>query len=95
MDDIDDALLDEERIDALVTVGAGALAGFLVRKGLEGGWRALRGTEPPGKPVDREVGWADALAWAAVSAAGVAIARVVTKRLASGARARLRKRLPG
>ena len=67
----------------LVSVAVGIPVGIATRKLVERLWVAARPDDPPRKPTDPEVSWADAMGWAALSAAGVAIAELVTTKGAS------------
>ncbi len=61
----------------LVGAGAAMVAGRVVERGLEGGWRATRNEDPPS---ERHDSWPAALAWAAMSAATVAAVELVARR---------------
>ena len=61
----------------LVGAGAAMVAGRVVERGLEGGWRAIKHEDPPG---ERNDSWPAALAWAAMSAATVAAVELVARR---------------
>ncbi|MEO8908967.1 MAG: DUF4235 domain-containing protein [Gemmatimonadaceae bacterium] len=71
----------------LVGAGAAMVAGRLVERGLEGGWRAVKHEDPPEHP-GRGDSWPAAIAWAAMSAATVAAVELVARR---GAHAGLRQ----
>ena len=78
-------------------VGAGAamVAGRLVERGLESGWRAVRHEDPPEKPWRGDESWPQALAWTALSAAAVATVELVARRSAHlGLRQLTGKRVP-
>lgn len=78
-------------------VGAGAamVAGRLVERGLESGWRAWKGDDPPEKPWREDESWPQALAWTALSAAAVATVQLVARRSAHlGLRELTGKRVP-
>ena len=78
----------------LVGAGAAMVAGRLVERGLDTGWRAWKGEEPPEKPW-RGDSWPEALAWTALSAAAVATAELVARRSAHlGLRQLSGKRIP-
>ncbi len=62
----------------LVSIVVAIPVGIATRKLVERAWRAARPGEPPHDPGDPDVTWADALGWAAVSAAGVAAAELIT-----------------
>src|SRR6476469_1056244 len=79
----------------LVGAGAAMVAGRLVERGLDRGWRAWKGEEPPEKPWRSDEGWPTALAWTALSAAAVATAELVARRSAHlGLRQMTGKRVP-
>lgn len=79
----------------LVGAGAAMIAGRLVERGLDSGWRAWKGEEPPQKPWRGNERWPTALAWTALSAAAVATAELVARRSAHlGLREMTGKRIP-
>lgn len=79
----------------LVGAGAAMVAGRLVERGLDSGWRAWKGEAPPEKPWRQDEGWPTALAWTALSAAAVATAELVARRSAHlGLRQLTGKRAP-
>jgi len=51
----------------LVGAGAAMVAGQLVERGLDSGWRAWKGEDPP--TFEQGDSWSRALAWTAVGAA--------------------------
>lgn len=64
----------------LVGAGAAMVAGRLMERGLDSGWRAWKDEEPP--RFIKGDSWSRALAWAALSAAAVAGAELVARRSA-------------
>jgi hypothetical protein len=56
-------------------------AAFITRKAVTTTWTKLTGKEPPENPEDPEVGWAEALGWAAMMGVAVSIARLLATRL--------------
>lgn len=64
---------------------AGALATMVTRKVLEFGWRKVAGREPPKDESYPHAGLAEATAWAGLSAAAAAFARVAAVRKAADA----------
>ena len=64
----------------LVGAGAAMVAGRLVERGLEGGWRAAKHEDPPELSRKREESWPAALAWTALSAAAVAAVELAARR---------------
>ena len=79
----------------LVGAGAAMVAGRLVERGLDSGWRALKHEDPPERPWHSNESWPTALAWTALSAAAVATAELVARRSAHlGLRQLTGKRVP-
>ncbi len=78
----------------LVGAGAAMVAGRLVERGLDKGWRAVRNEDPP--ELGRRVqSWPTALAWTAISAATVAAVELAARRGAHlGLRRLTGKRMP-
>jgi hypothetical protein len=64
----------------LVGAGAAMVAGQLVERGLDSGWRAWKGEDPP--TFERGDSWSRALAWTALSAAAVGAAELFARRSA-------------
>ena len=69
----------------LLSVGIGIPVGIAARKGIEKAWLAARPGDPPRKAKDPATGWPDAIAWAAVSGVGLAIAELITYKGATAA----------
>jgi hypothetical protein len=64
----------------LVGAGAAMVAGRLVERGLERGWRAVKHEDPPDSAWDASQGWPAALAWTALSAAAIATVELAARR---------------
>ena len=64
----------------LIGAGTAMVAGRLMDRGLEKGWRAWKDDDPPS--FKRGDSWSKALAWTALSAAAVATAELVARRSA-------------
>jgi hypothetical protein len=64
----------------LVGAGAAMVAGRLMERGLESGWRAWKDEDPPS--FKRGDSWSKAVGWTALSAAAVATAELVARRSA-------------
>ena len=64
----------------LVGAGAAMVAGRLVERGLDKGWRAVRHEDPPDFSSKRAESWPAALAWTAISAAAVAAVELAARR---------------
>ena len=56
------------------------VAGRLVERGLETGYRKMKNNDPPEQPWKRGESWPTALGWAALSAAAVAATQLAAKR---------------
>jgi hypothetical protein len=59
-------------------------AAYVVRKGMNLGWKKFTGKEPPNDPNDPAVGTAEALSWAIALGVVMAAARVLATRMAAG-----------
>jgi hypothetical protein len=68
-----------------ISVIIGIPIGIATKKAVERAWLAARPQDPPRKPSEPDVRWADALGWAALSAAGVVVTELVTQRSAKAA----------
>ena len=64
----------------MVSGAAAMVAGRLVERGLESGYRTVKKEDPPERPWGRGESWPAALGWAALSAAAVATAQLAAKR---------------
>ena len=63
-------------------------AASVARKAIDKGWRMATGKNPPENPADPDVSVGEAVAWAAVTGALVALARMFAQRRAAGYYAR-------
>ena len=68
-----------------ISVVVGIPVGIATKKLVERAWLTARPEDPPRKPSESDVRWSDALGWAALSAAGVVAAELVTQRSAKAA----------
>ncbi|HEV7594839.1 MAG TPA: DUF4235 domain-containing protein [Gemmatimonadaceae bacterium] len=79
----------------LVGAGAAMVAGRLVERGLDKGWRAVRHEDPPDAGRRVQSSWPAALAWTAISGAAVAAVQLAARRGAHvGLRRLTGKRMP-
>lgn len=69
----------------VITVAIGIPVGIATRKVVERTWEAARPGEGPRKPTEEGVQWGDAIAWGALSAVGIVIADLLTRRSAEAA----------
>ncbi|HEY0890691.1 MAG TPA: DUF4235 domain-containing protein [Nocardioides sp.] len=74
----------------VAALGAAAVA----RKGLDAGWKVATGRKPPQNPADPDVHLWEAVSWAAVTGACVALARMLAQRRAAGYYAKSTGHLP-
>ena len=68
-----------------MSVVIGIPVGIATKKAVERAWLAARPDDPPRKPSEPEVRWTDALGWAALSAAGIVLAELITQASAKAA----------
>lgn len=66
----------------VMTAIIGIPVGILTKKAIERAWLAARPGNPPRKPYEADVQWVDAVGWAVLSAAGVVVADLITRRSA-------------
>jgi hypothetical protein len=78
----------------LISTTAAAAAGFLVRNGLELGWKYTRGADPPKNPASSDVAWADAILWTASVGVCMGLGRLLAERGAAAGWQRINGRLP-
>ena len=69
----------------VISMVVGIPVGIATKKVVERTWLALRPEDPPRKPSDTDVRWGDAVAWGALSAAGIVAAELLTRRGAEAA----------
>ncbi|HEX3823150.1 MAG TPA: DUF4235 domain-containing protein [Mycobacteriales bacterium] len=69
------------KIGYKILASLGATAGTAVaRKAVKATWRTATGKPPPETPEHPDVRWGEAATWAAVSAAAVAVAKLMAQR---------------
>jgi Protein of unknown function (DUF4235) len=73
---------------------AGLGAAALTRKLLDRTWRAAAGKNPPENPADPDVSFGEAVLWAGLTGAMVALARMLAQRRAARYYARTTGQLP-
>ena len=69
----------------VLTIAVGIPIGIATKKVVERAWLAARPENPPRRPNDAGVQWKDAIAWGALSSAGVVAADLLTRRGAESA----------
>jgi hypothetical protein len=63
--------------------GSAVVAATLAERGVRAAWTALTGGDPPEVPEDPDTRWGEAVAWALISGAAVALARLAVTRRAA------------
>ncbi|WP_375477123.1 DUF4235 domain-containing protein [uncultured Jatrophihabitans sp.] len=69
----------------VISIVIGIPVGIATRKIVEKAWETARPEAPPRKPTDADVHWSDAVAWGALSAVGIVVADLLTRRSAEAA----------
>lgn len=64
----------------IMTILVGIPVGRVTKKAVERVWQSARPGDVPRRPSQPGVRWSDAIGWAALSAVGVAIADLVTRK---------------
>ncbi|MEP6815422.1 MAG: DUF4235 domain-containing protein [Marmoricola sp.] len=74
---------DSSKMWTVMSLVSGLGAAAVVRKALNGGWKAATGKEPPANPADPDVQLREAVVWATVSGTAIALARMYAGRRAA------------
>jgi hypothetical protein len=69
----------------VMSIVIGIPVGIATKKVVERAWVAVRPDDPPRKPSEADVHWTDAVAWGALSAVGIVLAELITRRSAAAA----------
>ena len=64
----------------VMTIAVGIPVGIVTKKLVQHTWATARPADPPRKPNEAGVRWGDAISWAALSAVGVVVADLVTRK---------------
>ncbi len=75
---------DSSRVWSVFSLASALGAAALTKKGLDVGWKAATGKNPPENPADPDVEVREAVAWAVASGVLVALARMFAQRRAAG-----------
>jgi hypothetical protein len=86
--------MKEEHKWLIVSTVAAAAAGFVVRNGIELGWKLARGEDPPKNPASHDVAWADAIAWTVTVGVCMGLGRLLAERGAASGWKRFKGELP-
>src|SRR5690349_12820238 len=79
---------DNSRVWTAMSLVAGLGAAAVTRSLLDRSWKVAAGKNPPENPADPDVGMGEAMLWAAITGAAVALARMVAQRRAANYYAR-------
>jgi hypothetical protein len=85
---------DNSRVWTVMSLVAGLGAAAVTRTVLDRSWKAAAGKNPPENPADPDVGFGEAVLWASVTGAAVALARMLAQRRAANYYTRSTGHLP-
>ena len=85
---------DSSKLWTVFPLVAGLGAAALTRKLLDRSWKVAAGKNPPENPADPDVSIAEAVVWASLTGAAVALARMLAQRRAADYYARSTGKLP-
>jgi hypothetical protein len=74
---------DSSKVWSLMALVTGVGGATVAKKGLNVGWKAATGKQPPENPADPDVRLAEAVAWAAASGTIVALVKMAAQRRAA------------
>lgn len=74
---------ESSKVWSVMSLAAGVGAAAVARKVLDKSWKAASGKNPPENPADPDVSFGEAVVWASVTGAAIAIARMVAQRRAA------------
>jgi hypothetical protein len=74
---------DSSKLWTVFSLVAGLGAAALTRKLLDRSWKAAAGRNPPENPADPDVSLGEAVVWASLTGAAVALARMLAQRRAA------------
>jgi len=85
---------DSSKVWTVFSLVAGLGAAAVTRKLLDRSWKAAAGKNPPENPADPDVSFGEAVLWASITGAAVALARMVAQRRAANYYTRSTGHLP-
>jgi len=85
---------DSSKVWSIFSLVSALGAAALARKAIDTTWKAATGKHPPENPADPDIQIGEAVAWAALTGALVALARMVAQRRAAGYYAKSTGQLP-
>jgi hypothetical protein len=75
---------DGSKVWTALSLLAGLGAAALTRMLLDSSWKVAAGKNPPENPADPDVSFGEAVLWASITGAAVALARMLAQRRAAG-----------
>ena len=85
---------DSSKVWSAMSVVSALGAAAVARKVLDKGWQLSTGRKPPGNPADPDVAVWEAVAWAVLTGASVAVVRMLAQRRAANYYAKSAGHLP-
>ena len=85
---------DSSKIWSIMSLASALGAAAFARKAIDTSWKAATGKNPPENPADPDVSLGEAIVWAGVTGAAVALARMLAQRRAAGYYAKSTGHLP-
>jgi hypothetical protein len=85
---------DSSKLWTVFSLVAGLGAAAVTRKVLDRSWKVAAGKNPPENPADPDVSLGEAVLWASITGAAVALARMIAQRRAAHYYARSTGQLP-
>jgi hypothetical protein len=85
---------DSSKMWTAISLLAGLTAAAVTRMLLDRSWKVAAGKNPPENPADPDVSFGEAVLWASITGAAVALARMLAQRRAAGYYAKSTGRLP-
>lgn len=85
---------DSSKVWSVFSLVSALGAAVVARKAIDKTWRVATGKKPPENPADPDVQLGEAVAWAALTGALVALARMLAQRRAAGYYAKSTGHLP-
>ena len=85
---------DSSKVWSVFSLVSALAAAAFARKAIDKTWTAATGRKPPENPADPDVQIGEAVAWAAMTGAMVALARMLAQRRAAGYYAKSTGHLP-
>ncbi len=74
---------DSSKVWSVMSLVAALGGAAVAKKGLDAGWKAATGKQPPENPADPDIDVWEAVAWAAASGTFIALAKMVAQRRAA------------